>query len=63
MFLISDITTFSKKKRSNRNNLLLGGAILGTGLLGVVGVKSYLRNGRLVKQYNRNQLLSKPVVE
>jgi hypothetical protein len=63
MFLISDITTFSKKKRSNRNNLLLGGAILGTGLLGVVGVKSYLRNGRLVKQYNRNQLLSKPVVK
>jgi hypothetical protein len=60
MFLISDITTFSKKK-DNRNNLLLGGAILGTGLLGVVGVKSYLRNGRLVKQYNRNQVVKTAV--
>lgn len=65
MFLISDITTFSKKK-GKRNNLLLGAAILGTGLLGVVGVKSYLRNGRLVKQYNRNQVVKKatePVVD
>lgn len=56
MFLISDITTFSKKKE-RRNNLLLDAAILGTGLLGVVGVKSYLRNGRLVKSYNRNQVV------
>jgi hypothetical protein len=60
MFLISDVTTFSKKK-GKRNNLLLGGAILGTGLLGVVGVKSYLRNGKLVRQYNRNQVVKTTV--
>ena len=54
IYLISDIAEFKKNDKDNtRRNLLIAGGLLGAGILGTVAVKSYLRNGKLVKQSTR----------
>ena len=54
IYLIGDIAEFKKNDKDNtRRNLLIAGGLLGAGILGTVAVKSYLRNGKLVKQSTR----------
>ena len=51
IYLIGDIAEFKKNSKDNtRRNLMIAGGLLGAGVLGTVAVKSYLRNGKLVKQ-------------
>jgi hypothetical protein len=51
IYLIGDIAEFKKNSKDNtRRNLMIAGGLLGTGILGTIAVKSYLRNGKLVKQ-------------
>ena len=54
IYLIGDIAEFKNNDKDNtRRNLLIAGGLLGAGVLGTVAVKSYLRNGKLVKQSTR----------
>jgi hypothetical protein len=60
IYLIGDIAEFKKNDKDNtRRNLLIAGGLLGAGVLGTVAVKSYLRNGKLVRQSTRTIIPSK----
>jgi len=54
IYLIGDIAEFKKNDKDNtKRNLLIAGGLLGAGILGTIAVKSYLRNGKLVKPTTR----------
>jgi hypothetical protein len=55
ILLMSDIAEFNKNKDSNnlKRNLMIGAGLLGGVALTTIGVRSYLRNGKLVRQSTR----------
>jgi hypothetical protein len=53
---MSDIAEFKQSKAKNNNlkrNLMIGAGLLGGVALTTIGVRSYLRNGKLVRQSTR----------
>ncbi len=53
IYLMSDIAEFKQSKAKNNNlkrNLMIGAGLLGGVALTTIGVRSYLRNGKLVRQ-------------
>ncbi len=56
IYLMSDIAEFKQSKAKNNNlkrNLMIGAGLLGGVALTTIGVRSYLRNGKLVRQSTR----------
>ena len=52
IYLIGDIAEF-KKNNNLKRNLMIGAGLLGGVTLTTIGVRSYLRNGKLVRQSTR----------
>ena len=52
IYLIGDIAEFNKDNNLKRN-LMIGTGLLGGVALTTIGVRSYLRNGKLVRQSTR----------
>jgi hypothetical protein len=52
IYLIGDIAEFNKNNNLKRN-LMIGAGLLGGVALTTIGVRSYLRNGKLVRQSTR----------
>ena len=52
IYLIGDIAEFNKDNNLKRN-LMIGAGLLGGVALTTIGVRSYLRNGKLVRQSTR----------
>ena len=55
IYLIGDIAEFKDNKDNNnlKRNLMIGAGLLGGVALTTIGVRSYLRNGKLVRQSTR----------
>ena len=54
IYLMSDIAEFKKNSKDNtQRNLMIGAGLLGGVALTTIGVRSYLRNGKLVRQSTR----------